>query len=258
MYGSILGKINELLVYMKSSIIKLSSFKCENELFIFLGIHMVNKKEMEAFHETKNDRPDWERENTPLTKDAIEKNIQIPEDLKCQICQDLMKDAVMMPSCGCSMCDECARDALIKEENTKKECPICGEPDNSPDELIPVRKTREDVKKFRSAHMKEFAGAELNPVSALDNKNEQQKPLTLPDIPLPGISDVNLFKPEPETTSRSSPLHHYNKSPDAFYKSPVDNSNYDSLTPKYTPKVLLLEMIYIYIVLFFIFLKFQV
>ena len=35
--------------------------------------------------------------------------------------------------------------------------------------------------------------------------------------------------------------------PDAFYKSPVDNSNYDSLTPKYTPKVLLLEMIYIYL-----------
>ena len=198
---------------------------------------MVNKKEMEAFHETKNDRPDWERENTPLTKDAIEKNIQIPEDLKCQVCQDLMKDAVMMPSCGDSMCDECARDALIKEENTKKECPICGEPDNSPDELIPVRKIREDVKKFRSAHMKD---AELNQPSALDMKNsknaEQQRP-TLPDIPLPGISDQN-FKPEPETTSRS-PLHHYNKSP--YYKSPID-SNYDSLTPKYTPKVLDIEM----------------
>ena len=205
---------------------------------------MVNKKEMAAFHETKNDRPDWERENTPLTKAAIEKNIQIPDDLKCQVCQDLMKDAVMMPSCGDSMCDECARDALIKEENTKKECPICQEPDNSPDELIPVRKIREDVKKFRSAHMKEFA--ELNQLIVDNVKNtaeEKQKPLTLPDIPLPGISDINNFKPEPETTSRS-PLHHYNKSPDAYYtKSPLDNSNYDSLTPKYTPKVQLLEMI---------------
>ena len=102
--------------------------------------------------------------------------------------------------------------------------------------------------------VKSSKNGDAEPISLPPQKSYGRRPIrTLDQEP-----ETKKFKPEPETTSRSSPLHHYNKSPDAFYKSPVDNSNYDSLTPKYTPKVLLLEMIYIYIVLFFIFLKFQI
>ena len=109
-------------------------------MIFFSGIIMVNKREQAATHtKPKNDRPDWESETAPLTKDAIEKTLQIPEHLKCPVCHELIKDAVMLPSCADEMCDECARDALINPENTKNECPVCGEPDNSPEELIPVR-----------------------------------------------------------------------------------------------------------------------
>lgn len=37
----------------------------------------------------------------------IEKKQEIPEDLLCSICKDLFADAVMIPCCGSSFCDEC-------------------------------------------------------------------------------------------------------------------------------------------------------
>merc|ERR1719412_2122919 len=41
------------------------------------GIYMVNKMEEQAYTTKKIDRPIWEKEDTPLTKDAVERNIQI-------------------------------------------------------------------------------------------------------------------------------------------------------------------------------------
>lgn len=32
---------------------------------------------------------------------------EIPEDLLCSLCRDLLTDAVMIPCCGNSFCDEC-------------------------------------------------------------------------------------------------------------------------------------------------------
>lgn len=39
---------------------------------------------------------------------AIEKKQEVPDDLICSICKDLFTDAVMIPCCGSSFCDECA------------------------------------------------------------------------------------------------------------------------------------------------------
>lgn len=38
---------------------------------------------------------------------AAEKKQEVPEDLICSICKDLFNDAVMIPCCGSSFCDEC-------------------------------------------------------------------------------------------------------------------------------------------------------
>lgn len=43
----------------------------------------------------------------------IEKKQEIPEDLICSICKDLFTDAVMIPCCGSSFCDECEFKAII-------------------------------------------------------------------------------------------------------------------------------------------------
>ncbi|XP_044758580.1 E3 ubiquitin-protein ligase RBBP6 isoform X2 [Coccinella septempunctata] len=72
----------------------------------------------------------------------------IPEDLVCSICTDLLADAVMIPCCGNSFCDECIRFFLLESED--HECPDCHEKDISPGTLIPNRFLRKSVANFKN------------------------------------------------------------------------------------------------------------
>lgn len=45
--------------------------------------------------------------NEPIILPPMEKKQEIPDDLICSICKDLFTDAVMIPCCGSSFCDEC-------------------------------------------------------------------------------------------------------------------------------------------------------
>ncbi|KAF2901172.1 hypothetical protein ILUMI_05015 [Ignelater luminosus] len=77
-----------------------------------------------------------------------EKHTEIPEDLLCSLCSDLLTDAVMIPCCGDSYCDECIRSCLLESE--EHECPACHERDISPGTLIPNRYLRNSVSNFKS------------------------------------------------------------------------------------------------------------
>ncbi|XP_031355514.1 E3 ubiquitin-protein ligase RBBP6 isoform X3 [Photinus pyralis] len=77
-----------------------------------------------------------------------EKKPEIPEDLLCSLCSDLLTDAVMIPCCGDSYCDECIRSCLLESED--HECPACHERDISPGTLIPNRYLRNSVANFKS------------------------------------------------------------------------------------------------------------
>ncbi|XP_055702927.1 uncharacterized protein LOC129801679 isoform X2 [Phlebotomus papatasi] len=81
---------------------------------------------------------------TPL----VEKTQEVPEDLICSICKDLFTDAVMIPCCGSSFCDECVRTALLESEDN--ECPDCHEKGSSPGSLIPNRFLRNSVNSFKN------------------------------------------------------------------------------------------------------------
>jgi hypothetical protein len=56
----------------------------------------------QAYKEGKKERPPFQQEPEPI----VEKP-EIPEDLLCNVCKDLLTDAVMIPCCGNSFCDEC-------------------------------------------------------------------------------------------------------------------------------------------------------
>lgn len=43
----------------------------------------------------------------PVAPAAIEKKQEIPDNLICGICKELVSDAVMIPCCGQTYCDEC-------------------------------------------------------------------------------------------------------------------------------------------------------
>ena len=84
-------------------------------LLLFSGLYMVNLSEQAAYSETKVDRPIWDKEDQgPLTREAVEKTMAVPDDLQCPVCRELIKDAVLCPESACEMCDECARESLIR------------------------------------------------------------------------------------------------------------------------------------------------
>ena len=150
---------------------------------------MVNQREQAAYSETKVDRPIWDKEDQgPLTREAVEKTMIVPDDLQCPVCRELIKDAVLCPESACEMCDECAREYVIREENTNNECPVCQLPNISPDDLIPSRKTRLAVQKFRNSQQLATATTAVpendikKPKSIINQIIENKMP-SLPDIP---------------------------------------------------------------------------
>lgn len=107
------------------------------------GQYAVPAIDHQAYKEGKKERPPFSQDPEP----AIEKP-EIPEDLLCNICKDLLTDAVMIPCCGNSFCDECIRTFLLESE--EHECPDCNEKDVSPETLIPNRFLRNAVMNFKN------------------------------------------------------------------------------------------------------------
>lgn len=105
------------------------------------GHYAVPAIDHQAYKEGKKERPPFSSDPEPI----IEKP-EIPDDLLCNYCKDLLTDAVLIPCCGGAFCDECIRSFLI--ESDKHECPTCNEKDISPSSLIPTRYLRNNVMKF--------------------------------------------------------------------------------------------------------------
>ncbi|OLY78929.1 putative RING finger protein [Smittium mucronatum] len=106
---------------------------------------------------TTNEDP-W-NEAVRLSKTSVKanselyKNTQIPEDLKCTICSDLVTDALISPCCKSIFCSSCIEKYLLAETDPptpNKICPICKKPDSFLvySELLPDVKTRLNVENF--------------------------------------------------------------------------------------------------------------
>ncbi|XP_077970078.1 uncharacterized protein LOC120331661 [Styela clava] len=96
----------------------------------------VGKKEKPPFlPEVVNEKEDDEDE-------------PVPDELICLLCKEIMHDAVVIPCCGNSYCDECIRNALLESDD--HECPTCHRKNISPDSLIANKFLRQAVNKFRN------------------------------------------------------------------------------------------------------------
>lgn len=58
----------------------------------------------DAYKEVKKEKPPFADEEMP---EAPTNKVEIPDDLKCSLCSNLLHDAVLIPCCGESFCDEC-------------------------------------------------------------------------------------------------------------------------------------------------------
>ncbi|XP_044596276.1 E3 ubiquitin-protein ligase RBBP6 isoform X3 [Cotesia glomerata] len=107
------------------------------------GHYAVPAIDHQAYKEVKKERPPFSNDPEPIVKKP-----EIPEDLLCNLCKDLLTDAVMIPCCGNSFCDECIRTLLLESED--HQCPDCPEKDISPENLIPSRFLRNAVMNFKN------------------------------------------------------------------------------------------------------------
>ncbi|ESO87145.1 hypothetical protein LOTGIDRAFT_66922, partial [Lottia gigantea] len=109
-------------------------------LLTYSGQFAVPTIDKAAYEIGKKERPPFllGEDNTPPPETKV-----IPQELLCLICKDLLRDAVLIPCCGNSFCDECIRNKLLETED--HECPSCHEQDVSPDRLIANRQMRRAI-----------------------------------------------------------------------------------------------------------------
>ena len=89
----------------------------------------------------------------------------------------------------------------FREENTNSECPVCQSPNISPDDLIPSRKTRLAVQKFRNSQQLATATTAVPPENndikkpkSIINQIIENKMPSLPDIPGITVPKGNIQK----------------------------------------------------------------
>lgn len=110
-----------------------------------IGTYAVPKMDAEAYARGKKEKPAFTENNDPA---LINPEKKIPKELLCTLCNELLRDATIVPCCGVSFCDECVRDSLV-EGDDEQECPSCKEV-IVPDQLIPNKFLRSAVTNFLS------------------------------------------------------------------------------------------------------------
>uniref|UniRef100_A0A3B4Z4Y0 RB binding protein 6, ubiquitin ligase n=1 Tax=Seriola lalandi dorsalis TaxID=1841481 RepID=A0A3B4Z4Y0_SERLL len=95
------------------------------------GEYAIPAIDAEAYAQGKKERPPFVPHDQSSSEDDSD---PIPDELLCPICNDLMTDAVVIPCCGNSYCDDCIRTALLDSE--EHICFTCKQSDVSPDNLI--------------------------------------------------------------------------------------------------------------------------
>ncbi|XP_033999755.1 E3 ubiquitin-protein ligase RBBP6-like isoform X2 [Trematomus bernacchii] len=108
------------------------------------GRYAVPTIDAEAYAIGKKERPPFVPRDHSESEDEED---PVPEELLCLICHDLLSDAVVIPCCGNSYCDDCIRSALLDSEDHV--CPTCSQSDVSPDNLIANKFLRQAVDTFK-------------------------------------------------------------------------------------------------------------
>ena len=113
------------------------------------GSYAVPAVDRKAYAEGKKELPPFaEKPPDAAPASGITTN-DIPAELLCPICRDIMSDASLITCCGNSFCDDCIREKLLETE--EHDCPSCGESGQSPSEaLVRNKYLRTSVQNFKN------------------------------------------------------------------------------------------------------------
>ncbi|KAJ2077727.1 Retinoblastoma-binding protein [Coemansia sp. RSA 988] len=73
---------------------------------------------------------------------------EVPNSLKCNICKDLVHDAVTTPCCKTVFCSGCIEKQLLEPGDMRFTCPACNTKDVVPDQLEVASEVRGKVEEF--------------------------------------------------------------------------------------------------------------
>jgi hypothetical protein len=97
-----------------------------------------------------------------VAKSSLESRqmVQIPLELACSLCHDIMKDPVLIPCCCNSFCRNCVTVAILEQQK----CPKCGSSKCRDSDLLPNRHMNNMIQSFLKSN-----GIPLNDVTASSN-----------------------------------------------------------------------------------------
>ncbi|KAM4531930.1 E3 ubiquitin-protein ligase RBBP6 isoform 2-T2 [Odontesthes bonariensis] len=151
------------------------------------GRYAIPAIDAEAYAIGKKERPPFIPQERPKSEAESD---PIPDELLCLICHDLLGDAVVIPCCGNSYCDDCIRTALLDSEDHV--CPTCGQSDVSPDTLIANKFLRQAVNNFKKEQCQDKSLRERSGTS--QSQNETPTPTPTPS-PAPIPPNVSMQSP---------------------------------------------------------------
>nr|CAB3265457.1 E3 ubiquitin-protein ligase RBBP6 [Phallusia mammillata] len=158
------------------------------------GRYVVPVMDKKGYDIGKKEKPPFIPETVKPVEEE-EEDEPIPDELICLLCKDLLVDAVVIPCCGNSYCDDCIRNALLDSET--HQCPTCHKENISPDSLIANKFLRQAVNKFKNdtGIAKKKSNAPVWPRPAPSDK-PKTKPTSAPP------TKVSYGPPQSRTESR--------------------------------------------------------
>ncbi|XP_029364033.1 E3 ubiquitin-protein ligase RBBP6 isoform X2 [Echeneis naucrates] len=141
------------------------------------GRYAIPAIDAEAYAIGKKEKPPFVPQEQPKSPQAEQD--PIPDELLCLICHDLLSDAVVIPCCGNSYCDDCIRTTLLDSE--EHVCPTCSQSNVSPDTLIANKFLRQAVNNFRKE--RGFTKTLAKPCVISKSQNPTPTPSPVPTPP---------------------------------------------------------------------------
>ncbi|XP_051243076.1 E3 ubiquitin-protein ligase RBBP6 [Dicentrarchus labrax] len=155
------------------------------------GHYAIPAIHAKAYAIGKKEKPPFVPQEQPKSED---KEDPVPDELLCLICHDLLSDAVVIPCCGNSYCDDCIRNALLDSE--EHVCPTCNQSDVSPDTLIANKFLRQAVNTFKKER------GQANSLGGRCGTSQSQNPTLIPS-PVPTPPPIQSQPPKPYQSSHS-------------------------------------------------------
>ncbi|VIO95169.1 Zinc knuckle family protein [Brugia malayi] len=98
---------------------------------------------------------------------------EIPPELKCPICSQLLRDAVLTTCCGDSFCADCLQQRLLETPNAKCPGTNCFQTAVSTDKLVPNLKMRQAAEAFKHGAIHNTAFESTNSSPRIDEQPVQ-------------------------------------------------------------------------------------